>query len=58
MKAAIPSSNPTVTRASYTVFDSAITVMLVAVIVAVLHGVAHQLGGNAEPAPSESQPPN
>lgn len=48
----------TVTRASYTVFDLAITVMLVAVIVAVLHGVAHQLGGNAEAAPPESQPTN
>jgi|LSQX01.2.fsa_nt_gb hypothetical protein len=43
------------TRASYTVFDAGLTVLLVAVIVTVLRGVAEQLHGNPGPAQTESR---
>lgn len=44
-----------VTRASYTVFDAAITVSLVAVIVTVLRGVVQQFRGNVGHAEHESR---
>lgn len=44
-----------VTRASYTVFDAGLTVLLVAVIVTVLRGVTEQLRGNPVPAQTESR---
>jgi hypothetical protein len=44
-----------VTRASYTVFDVGLTVLLVAVIVTVLRGVNEQLRGHAGPAQTESR---
>ncbi len=38
----------TVTRASYTVFDAAITVVFVAAFVTVFRGIAVQFRGNAD----------
>ena len=44
-----------VTRVSYTVFDAGLTVLLVAVIVTVLRGVAEQLRSNAGRVQAESR---
>jgi len=43
------------TRASYTVFDVAVTVLLIAAVLSVLRGVAHQFRGGAGHVQSDSQ---